>query len=58
MLHRVMSRYLEYYHRWRPHSGLEMDAPDGRRVRGVHEGRIVEVPEVYGLHHHYERRAA
>jgi transposase InsO family protein len=57
-LRRVLSRYLEYYHRWRPHSGLGMDAPDGRRVQGVHEGRIVEVPEVYGLHHHYERRAA
>jgi len=47
MLHRVMSRYLEYYHRWRPHSGLDMDAPDGRRVQGVDEGRIVEMPEVY-----------
>ena len=55
---RVISRYLDYYHCWRPHSGLAMDAPYGRRVQGIHEGRIVEVPEVYGLHHHYERRVA
>ena len=32
--------------------------PDGRAVQAVAVGRVVEIPEVGGLHHHYERRAA
>jgi len=27
-------------------------------VQSVENGEVVEVPEVGGLHHHYERRAA
>jgi hypothetical protein len=34
------------------------DSPDGRRVQAIDEGDVVEVEEAFGLHHHYERRAA
>lgn len=28
----ILSSYLGYYHGWRVHQSLEMDAPDGRLV--------------------------
>lgn len=57
-LKRTISNYLDYYHRWRTHLSLEMDAPDPRPIQGPERGRVVEFPEVGGLHHHYERLAA
>ena len=55
-LKRLLFRYLRYYHAWRPHQSLDMDAPDGRAVQDI--GEVIEIDEVGGLHHHYERRAA
>ena len=55
-LKRVLRDYLAYYHRWRTHLSLESDAPDGRPVSAT--GNLVEIEEIGGLHHHYERRAA
>jgi transposase InsO family protein len=55
---RVLTGYVAYYHHWRTHLSLAMDAPDQRPVQPSEQGAIVEVPEVGGLHHHYERRAA
>lgn len=55
-LRRVLTHYFVYYHRWRTHLSLEMDAPDRREVRTT--GNVLEVEELAGLHHHYERRAA
>ena len=55
---RVLARYVAYSHRWRTPLALAMDAPDGRPVQAPEEGAIVAVPEMDGLHHHYERRAA
>jgi transposase InsO family protein len=57
-LKRILARYLSYYHRWRTHMSLGMDAPDGRPVQRQQVGRVVEIPQLGGLHHHYERRAA
>jgi putative transposase len=57
-LRRVLARYFVYYHRWRTHLSLAMDSPDRRPVQLPDQGAIVAVPEVGGLHHHYERRAA
>ena len=57
-LRRLLSDYLDYYHRWRTHRSLEMDAPDGREIHERDVGEVVEIPEVGGLHHHYERQAA
>jgi hypothetical protein len=57
-LKRTLGSYLRYYQGWRTHRSLEMDCPEPREVRAVDRGGVVEVPEVGGLHHHYERVAA
>jgi transposase InsO family protein len=57
-LKRLLASYFNYYHRWRVHRSLDMDSPDTRPVRPPELGEVVEFPEVRGLHHHYERRAA
>jgi len=57
-LRRTLTAYCAYYHNWRTHLSLRKDAPEVRRVQPVTEGKVVEMPEVGGLHHHYERRAA
>jgi hypothetical protein len=55
---RVVTTYSRYYHRSRTHLGLEKDTPDHRPVSGTLSGAIIAIPEVGGLHHRYERRAA
>jgi len=37
---------------------LDKDAPIPRAVQPAEGGRVIELPEVGGLHHRYERRAA
>jgi transposase InsO family protein len=54
----ILARYRDYYHRWRTHLSLGMDAPSPRAVHSPDRGRVVEFPELGGLHHHYERLAA
>jgi putative transposase len=56
-LRRVLIRYFIYYHQARTHLALEKDAPDLRPVQ-LPAGRIVQLPEVGGLHHRYLRQAA
>jgi transposase InsO family protein len=53
-----LGRFVAYYHRSRTHLGLDKDAPEPRPIHGPEAGRIVAFPEVGGLHHRYERRAA
>jgi len=57
-LRRILVRYFAYYHRARTHISLDKDAPDVRPVELPDAGRIVEIPEVGGLHHRYVRLAA
>jgi putative transposase len=57
-LRRLLIAYLAYYHGTRTHLALEKDAPMTRRVQTPAEGPVVAFPEVGGLHHRYERRAA
>jgi putative transposase len=57
-LHRILTAYFAYYHRVRTHLSLEKDAPDGRAIERPEVGRVVQIPEVGGLHHRYVRRAA
>jgi transposase InsO family protein len=57
-LRRVLQSYVEYYHHWRTHLSLEMDAPASRAVQPPELGPVRKLPEVGGLHHHYERIAA
>ena len=57
-LRRILKSYFRYYHKSRTHLALEKDAPESRPILGWELGRIVQIPEVGGLHHRYERRAA
>jgi putative transposase len=57
-LRKILGRYLHYYHKYRTHLSLEKDAPEPRPIQEVSLGAVIEIPEVGGLHHHYERRAA
>jgi putative transposase len=57
-LRRVVRKYLDSYHHSRTHLALEMDSPEHREVQEASRGPMVEIPEVGGLHHRYERRAA
>jgi len=55
---RILTRYRASDHRPRTHLSLEIDAPDGRPLERLALGRVVQIPEVGGLHHRYVRRAA
>ncbi len=57
-LRRVLQSYVDYYHHWRTHRSLDMDAPEPRRIQPLKLGPVRKQPEVGGLHHHYERIAA
>ena len=57
-LKRILTSYFEYYEHSRTHLSLEKDPPTSRAVQGSDSGRVVELPQVGGLHHRYERRAA
>ncbi len=57
-LRRVLRGYISYYQSSRTHLSLDKDAPDPREVQPPTIGEVVELPEVGGLHHRYERRAA
>ena len=57
-LRRHLQAYVDYYHRTRTHLGLQKDCPEPRDVQPPDASRIVSIPEVGGLHHRYERRAA
>ena len=57
-LMRLLTAYFSYYHRFRTHLALDMDCPVARAVEPPECGHVRAVPEVGGLHHHYERSAA
>jgi transposase InsO family protein len=54
-LRRVLSYYVEYYHRTRTHLTLNKDCPDPRPIQPHTIGRVVAIRQVGGLHHRYER---
>jgi putative transposase len=57
-LRRILTRYFVYYHRARTHLSLDKDAPDRRPIEPPELGRVIQIPEVGGLHHRYVRLAA
>jgi putative transposase len=57
-LRRVLQSYFEYYKRTRTHLSPDKDAPIPRAVQPPEFGTVMELPEVGGLHHRYERRVA
>ena len=57
-LSRHLRLFLDYYHHSRCHLSLAKDAPESRPVQPPEQGRVISIPQVGGLHHRYERRAA
>lgn len=57
-LRRILRSYFAYYHNSRTHLSLYKDAPEPRAKQPPDDGRVIEIAEVGGLHHRYERRAA
>ena len=57
-LSRHIRAFIDYYHRSRTHLALQKDTPEPRAIQPPALGPIVAIPEVGGLHHRYERRAA
>jgi transposase InsO family protein len=57
-LRRVLSSYADYYQRTRTHLSLDKDIPDSGPIQHRSVGRVVAIPRVGGLHHHYEHLAA
>jgi putative transposase len=57
-LRRTLTSYFDYYHRSRTHLSLGKDSPEPRPIQPPEIGPVVAAPQVGGLHHRYERRAA
>ena len=57
-LRRVLSSYFQYHHKTRTHLSLDKDCPETRSIHPRTAGNVIAFPEVGGLHHRYERRAA
>jgi transposase InsO family protein len=57
-LRRTLQNYFAYYHRSRTHLSLGKDSPEPRPIQPLEMGPVVALPQVGGLHHRYERRAA
>jgi putative transposase len=57
-LRRLLKSYFRYYHESRTHLSLDKDTPECRAIQSNKSGRIVQIAQVGGLHHRYERRAA
>jgi putative transposase len=57
-LRRILKAYFDYYEHSRTHLALEKDAPESRAIQRPELGTVIELPQMGGLHHRYERRAA
>jgi putative transposase len=57
-LRQHVQSFTNYYHRSRTHLSLDKDAPNHGQIQPRSSGQIIAIPEVGGLHHRYERRAA
>ena len=57
-LRTILKSYVSYYMESRRHLALARDSPQPRPPCTSADGRVIAVPQVGGLHHRYERRAA
>ncbi len=57
-LYRHVKSLVPYYHESRTHLALDKDSPKPRAVLPPERGAVGAIPQVGGLHHRYERRAA
>ena len=56
-LRRLLRAYRGYYKTVRPYQALANNWPRPRDVQPPAFGRVVAIPQVGGLHHHYQRAA-
>jgi transposase InsO family protein len=57
-LRRTLQACGDYYQRSRTHLPLDKDAPVSRPITDPTNGAIVAIPQLGGLYHRYEGRAA
>jgi putative transposase len=57
-LRHVLASFVSCYTESRCHLSLHNDAPEPRPVHPPEMGRVIDLPQVGGLHHRHERRAA
>jgi len=55
-LRHILKSYFEYYEHSRTHLVLEKDAPESRAIQPREARVVVQLPQMGGLHHRYERR--
>lgn len=55
-LKNILSNYINYYNSQRPHQGIEQKIPEGYLPKK--SGKVVSIPVLFGLHHHYDRISA
>jgi len=55
-LRHILKSYFEYYEHSRTHLALEKDAPESSAIQPREAGVVVQLPQMGGLHHRYERR--
>ena len=56
-LRKLLKNYVSYYNRIRPHHSLDGNSPDSREKQNKSDGKIISIPILNGLHHHYKRVA-
>jgi len=54
---RILTACFAYYHESRTHLSLDRNAPIPRKVAPPHQGRVIAIPQVGGLHHRDARAA-
>ncbi len=57
-LRRALSAYFQCHHHSTTHLSLDKDCPEPRAIQPPSAGTVVAFPQVGGLYHRYERRAA
>jgi putative transposase len=57
-LRSILKSYVAYYTNSRTHLSLEQDCPGSRPISPRDDGPVIAVPQVGGLQHRCERRAA
>jgi putative transposase len=57
-LQSVLKSYFEYYNQSRCHLSLDQDSPEPRAIEPQEMGKVIALPKVGGLHHHYTRKVA
>jgi hypothetical protein len=52
----ILKEYITYYSYKRPHQGIDQQVPN--KYKSCKNGKVVKLPILSGLHHHYYRKVA